>query len=494
MRFTETLRFATPLLPLAALLAVVAPVACGSSDDEAAGASGAGPDVVFHADVAGLPGVQADTGLVPSGSPVQLELSISASGSGAVDARAVASGSKSAPTLTAKKGSGKVAIAGGFAFDGRLVVDITGLPKYDGPIPGLADVKLEFSGDGTFDPYLLGGEAKAVAPIPATDLPAIPLPGGLPGKLVLKVSEGSEVDVAFHGTCASIEGATAQYTGSVTRGGSLVLAPRVEIDVPVVGTKTFDIPSVTVPIAVPAEDVDLGSPTVTFGAAAPFGDKAKVGSCHGGGQGGAGHGGAGQGGTAHGGAGQGGAGQGGAGGAACLGAKCVGDGDCCDGTACVSGACAHELTPCQACTAGACADELDACQPGSECDALWACAGACEGADFACEKACLEAHPQGQEPFFRVQGCGFAKCRDACDAAGCLFSTGEASCDACVSSTCSAECDAAMDSQDCMTFQLCSAFCQDISCAVDCGTWSSAGCKVVYDCLVASCTSQCSGG
>jgi len=116
--------------------------ACGS--DGKAGAAG-DTNVHFHADVSAIPGFAKDTGLQPSGSPVQLQLKVSASGDGAIDAAAAASGSAGEPVLTALPGSGQVKVDGGFAMEGKLVVDISGLPKYDGPVPGLDNVKIEFS-------------------------------------------------------------------------------------------------------------------------------------------------------------------------------------------------------------------------------------------------------------------------------------------------------------------------------------------------------------
>ena len=263
--------------------------ACGGGEKGAKG--GAGDGVIFHASLPAIPGLDADTGLQPAGSPVQLQLTLNAEGESTVDAVGQATGSASAPKLVGKPGSGLVEIEGSFSMVGRLVVDVSGLPSYDGPIPGLDDVEIVFQGSETFDPFLLDGSATAHAAIPSTDLPDIPLPGGLPGSLKLKVGEGSTVDVTFQGSCAAIEGSTAYYTGILSRGGSLVIQPTVELDIPIVGIQSYPLPDMTIPVAVPGEDVDLGPQSVQFGSQSSQGEEAMVGSC-GGGSGASGMGGA----------------------------------------------------------------------------------------------------------------------------------------------------------------------------------------------------------
>ncbi|MBI5535196.1 MAG: hypothetical protein HY898_20890 [Deltaproteobacteria bacterium] len=510
-------RLAPVALPL-----VMGLVACGSSGDGGGGASGPS-EVAFHADVSAIPGVSKDTGLQPSGSPVQLQLKVSASGNGAIDAAAFASGSAGAPVLTSKPGSGKVSVQGGFALEGRLVASVTGLPSYDGPVPGLDNVKIEFKNDAAFDPYLLSGTAVAKAAIPATDLPSIPLPGGLPGSLIIKVADGSTVNLEFHGVCASIQGDQAQYTGTITRSGSLILQPRVEIDVPMLGKKTFDIPEVTVPIAVPAEAVDLGKKTVAFGGVgAEGGETAKVGTCDavgdggvggasggggaggtaGGGNGGSSAGGnggvggsSGQGGTGAGGTGAGGTGTGGTGGSSCAGLSCASSSECCaDAPECVSNKCTQSA--CQACGQGACANQIQACSGNSECAALWTCYNACTGDAnqvYACSQSCVLAHPSGQDGFFRLQGCVYAKCHESCGAPSCLFGSGNPACDTCMTTTCSSQCDVASDSQDCMTYEFCVSYCSGVSCTADCNSYPKTGCQPMEDCISGPCASQCGG-
>jgi hypothetical protein len=259
----------------------IATAACSGSTDIASTADGLAA-IAFHAEAAALPDVKADTGLQPSSSPVQLQLTVAADAKTTVDAAAYASGSSDAPVLTAKAGSGKLAVKGGFGLNARLVVSMKGIPSYDGPVPGIENSTIAFSGESSFDPYVLDGQVVTVrANIPAVNLPDIPLPGGLPGSLRIQIAEGSTVGAELRGTCAAIEGTTAQYTGTLAHSGNLVLKPTIELDIPLVGKKSYALPDVTLPIAVPARAIDLGSPSVTFGTTPAAGDVASVGHCDG---------------------------------------------------------------------------------------------------------------------------------------------------------------------------------------------------------------------
>src|SRR5215471_6666033 len=142
-------------------------------------------DVVFHGDVDALPDFKFDTGLVPANQPVQVQFIFSAGGKITADAKAVGSGSDDAPVLTAVPGSGKLALDLHFKLAGTLKANLTGIPKYDGPIPGFDGIDIPVACMATFYPFLLGGPTTQIdAPIPETMLPAIPL-GTPPGKLVL---------------------------------------------------------------------------------------------------------------------------------------------------------------------------------------------------------------------------------------------------------------------------------------------------------------------
>jgi hypothetical protein len=197
-----------------------------------------------------------DTGMQPPGSPVQAEFSLVASGNATVTARAVASDAD----LYGLPGTGKLAISGGFAMDAKLHVDITGLPSYDGGIPGIENVAIAVEGSQPFEPFSIGEEVAAHAPIPPTTLPKIPLPGGLPGSLVLTIADGSFVDVTFDPRCAGVSGGKGVFDGTITRGGTLVIQPSIEIDIPIKGTQTFDIPSFTVDLgALGSSDVEASA-------------------------------------------------------------------------------------------------------------------------------------------------------------------------------------------------------------------------------------------
>lgn len=238
----------------------------------------ASPEVVLTATGELLPGFAYSTGLQPPGSPVQASFDLSAGGDVKVEAHAIASGDEDAPALHGKPGTGAVTISGGVSMTGTLKVDIDGLPSYDGPIPGIENVKIEIAGTQGFDPFSVGVAVPAHAAIPPTKLPPIPLPGGIPGSLVLEVVDGSFLDVSFTATCASIDGTHATYGGDVARSGTLVIAPSVEIEVPIIGTKSFPIPPFTVDLALGGSTLSAEATVGAFGDAIA-GDAATPGKC-----------------------------------------------------------------------------------------------------------------------------------------------------------------------------------------------------------------------
>ncbi|HVK63555.1 MAG TPA: hypothetical protein VM694_03730, partial [Polyangium sp.] len=262
--------------------------ACGGDDGAASSASAASEvvELTLHGEDELLPGFAYSTGLQPSGSPVQASFDLSAKGAATVDAKAAPSGSKSAPKLTGIAGSGKVALSGGFSMVGNLKVDITGLPPYDGPIPGLENIEIAFDGSTTFDPFSIGTGVTTKALIPAVRLPEIPL-GSVPGSLVLEVEDGSFVEIGFTGTCAAIHGTDVAYEGDIVRGGSLIIQPSIEIKVPGLGTKPFKIPKFTVDLALGTTNLAMSAEVSKFGLPTS-GDEAKVGTCEGDGAGGGG--------------------------------------------------------------------------------------------------------------------------------------------------------------------------------------------------------------
>jgi hypothetical protein len=267
-------------------------VACGGDAED--GAAGASLTLAGQTEL--FPGFDFSTGLQPPGAPVQASFSVAAQGGATVTVDATASGSASEPTLTGVPGAGTVAIAGSFVLAGELHVDISGIPSYDGPIPGLEDTAIDISGSAPLEPFSIGAVVSARADIPPTTLPKIPLPGGIPGKLAVTVDAGSFVEVAFSPSCAGVDGGEATYLGSVQRSGALVIAPAIEIDLPFGGTKTFDIPSFTVDLALGSSEL-VATAEVGEYAAEPSNGDHQAGSCFGtvmgGGEGGVGGGGVG---------------------------------------------------------------------------------------------------------------------------------------------------------------------------------------------------------
>lgn len=210
-----------------------------------------------------------------------------------------------------------MSVSGGFTMEGALKVALPGL-AYDGPIPGIENVSIEVSGSATFDPFSIDEDVVAHTEIPPTSLPGIPLAAvGLPGSLVLTVGKGSFLDVTFRGECAAIEGSEIEYLGTLTRSGTLVIEPSVEIEVPLIGLQTFAIPAVSIDLALGEEALAMAANVETFGEPGN-GDAAKVGRCGDGpgGSGAGGEGGSGASGSASGGSASGGSGQGGSGGGA----------------------------------------------------------------------------------------------------------------------------------------------------------------------------------
>jgi len=249
-------------------------VACSSGG----GAGGpASNEVAFHAEQDLLPGFSYDTGLQPPSGPVQLQITITSGSSLTADAIAVAEGDATNASLVGKPGSGKLALTGKLAIIGHLKVDVSGL-KYDGDIPDLKNASIDFGGTSAFDPFLLSSNADVKAPVTGT-LPSIPLPGGLPGTLDLTINPGTELDFSLHGTCAALSGDSATYHAQLSRSGTIVITPVVTLSIPVVGSKQFPLPQITIALPSAPAGVDLGTKTVAFGSSDIQGEHATIGTC-----------------------------------------------------------------------------------------------------------------------------------------------------------------------------------------------------------------------
>jgi len=260
--------------------------ACGGSSG--AGSAG-GSSVSFYGETQALPAFSFDTGLQPAVSPVQVQLAFSAKGTLTAGAEAMSGGPIESPAVAGVPGSGEYAMDVRFGLKTRLKVDLSGV-KFDGDVPGVESIEIAFEGSESFDPFLLDGSVSVEAGIPETELPPIPLQAvlGVPGQLVLTIATGSTLTSEFRGTCAAVSNGEADYVGETTTDGTLIVKPSVEIQVPVVGSKVFDLPPINVPIPPVTSPMDLGSQPVSGGGPTPTGAIAEAGSCNADGSGGGG--------------------------------------------------------------------------------------------------------------------------------------------------------------------------------------------------------------
>jgi hypothetical protein len=234
-----------------------------------------------------LDGFSYDTGKLPGDGPVQVSLVVSGSAVANVQLPAIASEDSGAPALHAA-GPGTIEVSGGFSLDGTLKVDQSGLPGYDGDIPGLADISLPISGTAPVEDFAIGKVATVSAAIAPGDLPPIPLPGGVPGTLQLSVAEGSAIDVSLEGACASIDDGDAAYQGAAVRGGTINIGIAVELEIPITGSKRFDIATVAVSIPESSYEVTASASEVAIGDAPESAAAPTCASAEEGGEGGAG--------------------------------------------------------------------------------------------------------------------------------------------------------------------------------------------------------------
>jgi hypothetical protein len=244
-------------------------LACGSSDGN--DTSGQPTTIHFQGEHAVFPGFTKDTGMQPPSSPVQLDLTFNADGKLTVDADATSGGTGDSLAVVGTPGSGSFSLDAHIKAAATLHIDLTGVASYDGPVPGIDNIDIAFADHTTFDPFLIGGTAHVDASLPETKLPPIPLPGGIPGSLVLTVADGSTVTSDFSGVCAGVHDGQVQYVGQTISSGTLVIKPQVVIHLPIGGDKTFDIPEVTLPIPKVSSAMDMGTQPVSAGGAAPMG-------------------------------------------------------------------------------------------------------------------------------------------------------------------------------------------------------------------------------
>lgn len=239
------------------MAAVVLGLALGATS--CGGSNGHGGGVLFHGEQAALSGFDYDTGYQPGTPPVQVRLALSAAGTLTADADANGSGD----TMTPVAGSGLLVLDAHVEIHTAVKIDVAGVGEFEGPIPGAPVLDLAFGAQAPFDPFLLdGGNVSVTADVPETTLPEIPL-GALPGSLVIKAL--GTVTSEFSGVCAKASGGVGQYTGVTTTGGTLVLRPSVVLEVPLVGSQTYDIPEITVTIPPSSAPMDLGTKQLADG-------------------------------------------------------------------------------------------------------------------------------------------------------------------------------------------------------------------------------------
>jgi hypothetical protein len=234
MKMLRALRVFAP-----AVLALAVVAACSSSDGgQPQGADG----IVFHGEATLLEGFKFDTGPQPATGPASVSLRLTASGKDVIEARADVADGKLSP----KAGTGTLTLDAKFVLDGTLKINTT-VKKYEGDLPGLKDISIPITGSTTFDPFLFEGGAQVDADIPETKLPDVPL-GGVPGHLSLTVVAGSKLTTKFSGTCMTVAGGSAQYEGTATTGGTLVIKGTIVVDLPKPANFEVPLPAITIPI------------------------------------------------------------------------------------------------------------------------------------------------------------------------------------------------------------------------------------------------------
>ena len=219
---------------------------------------GSSSQIPFHADADLLSAFEWDSGFLPEASAAQVRVVARGSGGSAIDARATADGSVLTPTA----GSGQLAVGGGLTLEVHAKVDV-GSIHYEGVVQ---EVGYEVpAASVAFDPFMLEGlSTTATSALPEGELLRAPIPS-VPGSTLVLSIVGGEVQSTFAGACAASGGGLAHYLGSVTMSGTVELAATVEIEVPIVGSRSFGPFAITVPIPALEREVDLGLFEVSSG-------------------------------------------------------------------------------------------------------------------------------------------------------------------------------------------------------------------------------------
>lgn len=254
----------THLLPL--LLGAALSVGACTATQVGEGSSDVTSGIAVTGESPMFPGFSYDTGLLPKVSPAQVSFKAKAEGALRMSAAAHRAGEK----LEGNKGSGKLAIDLHAKLEGRLKVTST-FKSYDGEIPGLKDVDIAATAEAPFDPFLLGEgeEVEAIANVPETKLPDVPL-SGVPGHLELTVKEGTTVKAKLHGSCLRGAESKASYSGATTTSGTLVLNAKLVLDLPAPLDEAIDLPDISIDLpetsgALEAKSEAAGVPDFTAG-------------------------------------------------------------------------------------------------------------------------------------------------------------------------------------------------------------------------------------
>lgn len=204
-----------------------------------------------------LPGFEIDTGWVPEDGPAGVRLTASALGRVDVATQATTDGAMLLPV----SGSSNISLEGALKFDVSARIDASGV-TYEGIIDtfeyAIALASMTFEGFAIEQPVIL------TADLPPQELGRVPIPS-VPGSTFVFEITGGHIDTSFQGSCATMAGGFAQVTGTTTTSGAIETGSSIEIDVPIVGSKTFGPFEVTIPIPEVVQDVDLGTLSLSSG-------------------------------------------------------------------------------------------------------------------------------------------------------------------------------------------------------------------------------------
>jgi hypothetical protein len=227
------------------LACLVVMAACAQGADDGA-VDGADPLARIHAELEPLQGFSFDSGWLPASSPVQLQLKASAGGKLIMDADAAAD-------------VGTMSLDAGIELAATIKSTITGA-AYEGPVQGAPALSIKLVGSTAFEPMTVGKPATLSVAVQPTDLMTIPLATalGIPaatGDLTLQLAGGT-VTAQLTGTCADDGHFTAalQFSGTVTLGG------RFKVAVPLVGEKTFELPTISMQLPSAQTMINFSTP------------------------------------------------------------------------------------------------------------------------------------------------------------------------------------------------------------------------------------------